>query len=80
MVDKHKVKRSPLYQEVSSHGKTVKVEIYEDGQGGWILEVVDESGNSNVWDDLFPKDIEALTEVKKTILQEWTQVLIEIEV
>ena len=38
-------------QTVSRDGKTVKVEIYGSGKNDWILEVVDEDGNSTVWDD-----------------------------
>ena len=67
---------SPLCQEISSGGNTVKVEIYDDGEDGWILEVVDEYGNSTVWDDPFPTDDAALTEVKKTISEEGIQMLI----
>jgi hypothetical protein len=76
MIDEYEVKMSPLCQEVSSGGKAVQVDIYEDGEGGWILEVVDEYGNSRVWDDSFPTDAAALTEVKKIILEEDIQVLI----
>jgi hypothetical protein len=76
MSDDPEVKMSPLCQEISSGGKTVKVEIYEDGEGAWILEVVDDHGNSTVWDDPFPTDSAALTEVKKTILEEGIQALI----
>ena len=39
----------------------------KDGKGGWILEVVDEYGNSTVWDDPFKTDDEALDEVFDTI-------------
>ena len=76
MDEEYEVKMSPLCQEFSSAGRAVKVEIFEDGQGGWILEVVDEYGNSRVWDDSFPTDTAALTEVKKTILEEGIQSLI----
>jgi hypothetical protein len=76
MNDDPEIKMSPLCQEISSGGSTIKVEIYDDGQEGWILEVVDEHGNSRVWGDSFPTDTAALTEVKKTILEEGIQVLI----
>jgi hypothetical protein len=79
MDEEYEVKMSALCQEVSSGGETVKVEIYEDGHGGWILKVVDEHGNSTVWDDSFPTGTAALTEVKKTILEEGVQVLIGTE-
>ncbi len=54
--------RSPLSQSVTRHGVTVQVEIYGDGVGDWILEVVDHQGGSYVWDDRFPTDAEALAE------------------
>ena len=76
MNDDPEIKMSPLCQEISSGGATVKVEIYDDGQEGWILEVIDEYGNSRVWDESFPTDTAALTEVKKTILEEGIQSLI----
>lgn len=76
MNDELEVKLSPLCQEISSGSKTVKVEIYEDGQGEWLLEVVDEYGNSTVWDDSFPSDSAALTEAKEVILQEGIEELI----
>ena len=58
---------SPLAQSVTREGKTVRIDIHEDGEGGWILEVFDHHGNSTVWDDSFPSDREALDEVLKTI-------------
>ena len=76
MNDEPEIKMSPLCQEVSSGGNTVSVEIYEDGEGEWILEVVDKYGISRVWDDSFPTDTAALNEVKKTILEEGIQALI----
>src|ERR1035437_5165347 len=60
-------KHSPLAQSVTRDGKTVSVEIYEDGEGGWLLEVVDEFKNSTVWDEPFATDQEALDEALKTI-------------
>ena len=76
MNDYPEIEMSPLCQEVSSGGSTVKVEIYADGANGWILEVVDEHGNSTVWDDPFPTDTAALTEVKRVIVGEGIQTLI----
>lgn len=64
------VKMSPLCQTISSGGKTIQVDIYEDGKGGWILEIVDEFNNSTVWDESFETDSAALTEAKKTLLAE----------
>ena len=69
MNDDYELNMSPLCQEISSGGSTIQVDIYEDGQEGWILEVVDEYGNSRVWEDSFPTDTAALTEVKKMFRQ-----------
>ncbi|MEY4728855.1 MAG: hypothetical protein RL020_13 [Pseudomonadota bacterium] len=68
--------QSPLAQSVTRDGKTVQVDIYEDGEGGWILEVVDEFWNSTVWDDSFASDREALAEALKTIEEEGIESLI----
>lgn len=61
---------SSLSQDVTRNGKTVRIEIYQDGKAGWILEVVDEYGNSTVWDDPFESDQLALDEALKTIDEE----------
>jgi len=58
---------SPLAQSVTRDGKTVQIDIYENGEGGWILEVVDEHWNSVVWDAAFASDREALDEALNTI-------------
>ena len=70
MDDDFELEMSPLSQVISSGGKSVKVDIYSDGQGRWILELEDEYGNSTVWDDPFVTDQAALTEAKKSILSE----------
>jgi len=41
MSEEYEIKYSTLCQKVTSEGKSVQVYIYEDGKGGWILEVVD---------------------------------------
>ena len=41
------------------------------------MHVVDEHGNSTAWDDSFPTDTAALTEVKKVIMEEGIQALID---
>lgn len=61
---------SPLCQRLESEGKSVQVDIYSDGAGAWLLEVVDEFGNSTCWEDPFPTDQEALDEARNTIRDE----------
>lgn len=52
--------QSPLSQWISRHGVTVKVEIYGDGEGRWILELVDRDAASHVWDERFDTEQAAL--------------------
>jgi hypothetical protein len=67
---------SPLAQSVTRGGKTVQVDIYEDGEDGWLLEVIDEYRNSTVWDAPFASDHEALAEAFKTIDEDGIESLI----
>ncbi len=67
MNEDYEVKMSHLCQTVSREGKSVRIDIYEDGEGGWLLEVVDEYNNSTVWDDPFKTDESALKEALETI-------------
>lgn len=48
--------KSQLSRQLTRHGVTVQVEIYGDGTGKWILEVVDQENASHVWDDHFETD------------------------
>ena len=70
MEEEFELETSPLSRELSDGGKTVDVQIYRGGGSDWILEVVDEHGNSTVWDNQFASDEEALNEVKATIKEE----------
>jgi uncharacterized protein len=64
-------------QNISSGGKSLSVEIYRiKGTSDWSLEIVDENGNSTVWDDLFASDKDAITEAKKAILEETAETFI----
>lgn len=58
---------SPLSQHLDRDGHSVRIDIYGDGHGKWILEVVDEYNNSTVWDDRFETDQFALDEALATI-------------
>lgn len=62
--------KSPLSRQLTRHGVTVQVEIYGDGAGKWILEVVDQENASHVWDDHFETDHEALAEAIRTLEDE----------
>ena len=76
MEDEFELEHSPLNQRISADGKTVEVQIFRGGGGDWVLEVVDEFGNSTVWDDQFKTDAEALNEAKETIRNEGIESLI----
>lgn len=61
---------SALSQNVTRNGVSVRVEIYADSQGGWILEVVDTENASHVWDERFGSDHEALAEAFRALDEE----------
>jgi hypothetical protein len=61
---------SPLSQNVTRHGVSVRVEIYADTDGGWILEVVDAENASHVWDARFETDQLALAEALRALDEE----------
>ena len=76
MNDDFDVVMSPLCREIERNSKSVQVDIYADGAGGWILEVVDEYGNSTVWNDSFASDQAALDEAIAEIEKEGIDSLI----
>ena len=70
MNDEYELIMSPLCQSITSEGIDVQIDIYADGDGGWILEVIDGDNNSIVWDEPFKSDKEALKEAVDTIKKE----------
>lgn len=74
--EEFELEMSPLCQDITDSGKTVRVEIYRGGGSNWHLEVVDEFNNSTVWDDQFDTDIAALEEAKAAIRDEGIEALI----
>ena len=66
-----KLEESALSQDLSSGGHTVNIAIFRlEGEKEWVLEIVDEYGNSTVWDDTFKSDSAALDEAKKAVIEE----------
>ena len=63
-----KLIQSALSRTVREDGTEVRIDIYRLETTDWSLEVVDETGTSTVWDDLFPTDQAALE--LKTIREE----------
>ncbi len=51
---------SLLDQMYTKDGKSVKIEIYRMPDTPWNVQVVDDFGNSTVWDDEFETDKDAL--------------------
>ena len=51
-------------------GAEVRIDIYRLETTDWSLEVIDETGASTVWGELFPTDQAALDEVMKTIREQ----------
>jgi uncharacterized protein len=58
---------SPLGGVVERDGHAVRVEIYSTGKNDWILEVVDEFGNSTLWEGEFATDSDARKEFERTL-------------
>lgn len=64
-------------QKIENGGNELSIEIYRiEGTQGWSLEIVDQYGNSTVWDDLFESDAAAITEAKKSILEEKSEAFV----
>ncbi|WP_226667914.1 hypothetical protein [Microbulbifer aggregans] len=63
-------KESPLSRTFSDGTHSVDIDIYEDGEGGWLLEIVDENNNTTVWEDVFDTDEEALSEALDALKEE----------
>lgn len=61
---------SPLCQTVTRNGVTVRVDIYGDSDGAWILEIVDAENTSHVWDEHFETDQQALAEALRALDEE----------
>ncbi|WP_226876975.1 baseplate wedge protein 53 [Microbulbifer hainanensis] len=70
MDDAIEPKESELSQDYREGDLTVQIDIYEDGEGGWLLEIVDENSNSTVWEDSFDTEQEALEEALEALREE----------
>lgn len=56
---------SPLCRSFETEGKLVQIDILGDGDGRWLLEVIDKFGYSTVWSDSFSPDQEAIDTINK---------------
>ncbi|WP_254277515.1 hypothetical protein [Halomonas sp. 3H] len=63
--------QSPLSQSITRDGHSLQVDIYRlEDEVDWVLEVVNETGTSHVWDDRFATDQAALGAVYEAIDEE----------
>jgi hypothetical protein len=70
--------RSGLSGTVAEDGLTVAVEIYRlEDDLTWLLEVVDNTGTSTVWDDQFETDDGALAAFQTVLADEGIQAFTE---
>ncbi|WP_066962430.1 hypothetical protein [Microbulbifer sp. Q7] len=70
MADDTTPQESPLSRVYSDGDHTVNIDIYADGEGGWLLEIVDEHNNTTVWEDAFDTDEAALQEALDALKEE----------
>jgi len=69
---------SPLCREINEDGTRIHVDIYRgENDAGWILEVIDETNASTVWDEPFDTDQEALDAAMKVIEEEGIRSFLE---
>ena len=61
---------SSLQQTYTVDGKSIEIQIYRLPDTGWTIDVVDEHGNSTVWNDEFATDQLAFDEVMRTIAED----------
>jgi hypothetical protein len=51
-----------LSKGINQKDRKVRIDVYDDGEGGWLLEVVDEFWNSTCWEDPFKSAQAAMNE------------------
>ena len=68
---------SQLCGTIERDGISLRVEIYRGDDSEWILELVDEDGNSIVWTDQFATDQAAMDELMRTIKVEGIRSIVE---
>ena len=74
MPDDPKIIQSELTRTIEAEGTSVGVLIYRyEGEADWTLEILDESGNTTIWDDRFATEEDALAEAIAAITMEGIQ-------
>jgi len=75
MNDEEEIIYSPLCQDIIIDGQVVKVFIYENEDGRWILEAEDVHQSSYLWNERFATDQLALNEIKDVLKSEGVESL-----
>lgn len=68
--DASEPKNSSLSRLYTANGKSLEIYIYEDGNDGWYLEIVDTYNNSTCWQSPFKTDQDALDEGLRVLEEE----------
>lgn len=63
----HRSKTSPLSRTVRCEGQELEIVIFDDGEGQWRLEVVNQQDVRTTWIESFKTETRALNEALKTI-------------
>ena len=58
---------SPLCRTITKDGWDLKIVIYKDGEGQWLLQVVNDADVSTCWMEPFETDQAALNEALKAV-------------
>ena len=68
MPDDPKIIQSELTRTIEAEGTLVGVLIYRHlGETEWTLEILDQNGNTTIWDDKFATEEDALAEANTAI-------------
>lgn len=70
MAEEFVPRQSELSRTYREGDLSVEIDIYEDDEGGWLLEIIDEDDNSTLWEDAFDSEEEALDEALDALSEE----------
>lgn len=59
-----------LKKEITNNGLTVCIDVYNNGNEDWLLEIVDKNWNSTCWEEPFNSAQEAMNEGISAINEE----------
>lgn len=63
-------KKSPLSRTFIDGDKHLQIVISADGNGAWLLELIDQHANATHWEDAFKTEQDALDEALAAIKEE----------